>query len=321
MNKQTSLSQIIADTLQVASLALGALAQSSHEQLVEVVSTIQQATGRVVVTGMGKSGLAAQKLAATLNSTGTPSIYMHAGDAIHGDVGAVQQADVVIVVSKSGSNDEIKKLLPALKGRGAHIVAWTSTEHSHLALYADSLVYIPVICEADPHGLAPTTSTIAHIAMGDALAMALQSANDWSPASFAALHPGGSLGRRLHVHIKELVDHTRRPAVTVHTVVSDVILAMSAGRMGAVAVLGDDQQLLGIVTDGDLRRMLQSHVDMASLTASDIMTAGPVTAPPTALAYEVLHQLEQKNISQILIIEHGEYVGMVHLHDLISVGF
>lgn len=320
MNKQTTLSQIIASTLSIESETLARIAASPPTGLVQLVDVINSSSGRLIVTGVGKSGLAAQKLSATFNSTGTPSVYMHGGDAVHGDLGMVQPGDVVIVISKSGTNEEVTRLIEPLKSRKAMLVAWTSNKDSLLAMSSDIVIHIPVLREADPHGLAPTASTVAHIAVGDALAMALQYANGWSEQSFAELHPGGTLGRRLHMQISELVKDRSAPQVGPSASIREVILSITSGRLGATAVVVQ-RQLVGIITDGDLRRMLQSHDDIEGLAAEDIMTTSPKSVVASELAYDVLQLLESHSINQVIVQSDGDYIGMVHLHELVSLGF
>lgn len=245
---------------------------------------------------------------------------MHGGDAIHGDLGIVQPGDVVIIISKSGTNDEVTRLIQPIKTRKAVLVAWTSNAESVLAQSADVVIHIPVLREADPHGLAPTASTVAHIAVGDALAMALQYANGWSEKSFAELHPGGTLGKRLHMQIGELIKDSAPPRVNTTASIREIILSITSGRLGATAVL-HGEQLVGIITDGDLRRMLQSHDTIEGLTAADIMTHRPKTAQASELAFDVLQLLDSHSINQVIVQSEEKYLGMVHLHELVSLGF
>ncbi len=319
VNSKSSILNIIYQTIKLEADTLSRLLGLSFDSLMEVVESISISTGRVIVTGVGKSGLAARKISSTLNSTGTASIYLHGGDALHGDLGAIQQDDIVIVISKSGNSNEIVQMLPQLKDRCALIVAFVSKEDSKLAEFADTTVYIPVKEEADPNGLAPTSSTIAHIAVGDAMALALQYKNGWTEKSFASVHPGGALGKRLSLLISDLNPQSKRPIVQPSTSIKGTILEISSNRMGVVAVCNGDD-LKGIITDGDLRRMLEKHDDWSQLIASDIMSTSPKTICSDILAYDALRIMEHHNITQLLVVDDDKYIGVVHLHDLLSEG-
>ena len=319
MKSRASISEIIRQTLSIEAETLVALAAMDFSILADVVEEINSSTGRLIMTGVGKSALAAKKITSTLNSTGTPSIYMHAGDAVHGDLGVVQESDIVIILSKSGNSDELKQLVPQLKSRAAKLIGFVCNRQSYLATESDIVIYIPVIKEADPNDLAPTSSIIAHIAMGDAMAMALQHTNGWTKKSFAAVHPAGTLGKRLSLRVADFRPHLKKPKVSPSASIRVAIMEISSKRMGATAVC-DGHHVKGIVTDGDLRRMLESHKHIDQLTAGDIMTASPIQVASDMLAYEALMLMEVKCISQLLVVDDEMYIGVLHLHDLLSEG-
>lgn len=309
-------------TIQIEADALRALAESLDDSadFVACTEAVFQSTGRLVLTGIGKSALVAQKIVATLNSTGTPALFMHAADAIHGDLGMIQSDDLVLCLSKSGETPEIRVLVPLLKSRGNRLIAMTANRQSTLAKSADFLLFTPVEQEADPHNLAPTTSTTAQIALGDALATALLALRGFSPEDFAKFHPGGALGKQLYLRVRDLYPLHERPAVRPDAPLRDVILEISRKRLGATAVLDEQENLLGIVTDGDLRRMLERGGDFSQATARDILTASPKTIAPDAMAVDALAALREFSITQIVVEENGRYLGMVHLHDLVREG-
>lgn len=309
-------------TIQIEADALRALGESLDDSadFVACTEAIFQSTGRLVLTGIGKSALVAQKIVATLNSTGTPALFMHAADAIHGDLGMIQSDDLVLCLSKSGETPEIRVLVPLLKSRGNRLIAMTANRQSTLAKSADFLLFTPVEQEADPHNLAPTTSTTAQIALGDALATALLALRGFSPEDFAKFHPGGALGKQLYLRVRDLYPLHERPAVRPDAPLRDVILEISRKRLGATAVLDERENLLGIVTDGDLRRMLERGGDFSQTTACDILTASPKTIAPDAMAVDALAALREFSITQIVVVENAHYLGMVHLHDLVREG-
>ena len=284
------------------------------------VEALSASRGRLVITGIGKSAIVAQKIVATLNSTGTPALFLHAADAIHGDLGMIQPLDFVLCISKSGETSEIKVLVPLLKNFGNPLIAMTANRGSTLARMADFLLWTPVEQEADPNNLAPTTSTIAQMALGDAMAMALLSAKGFSAADFARFHPGGALGKQLYLRVRDLYLMHERPVVRVDATLQDVIFEISSNRLGATAVLDGQDQLSGIITDGDLRRMLQQQLDFNAVRAADICSDTPETIGPDALAVEALTRMRARSISQLLVLENGAYLGIVHLHDLIREG-
>ena len=289
---------------------------------VSVVELIYGSKGRVIVTGVGKSAIVAQKLVATLNSTGTPAVFMHAADAVHGDLGMVCPDDVVICISNSGNTPEIKALVPLIKNLdNNNIVAMVSNKNSFLAKNSAYILYAHVEREADPNNLAPTNSTTAQLVMSDALAIALIECRQFSSKDFAKYHPGGSLGKRLYTKVSDIYDKENRPHVYIDDYIRDVIIAMSAGRLGAVAVLDADNKLSGIVTDGDLRRMLERHKDIEGLKAVDVMTKNPKCIADSELAYNAFRVMEQNSITQLVVVDENMfYYGMIHLHDILKEG-
>jgi arabinose-5-phosphate isomerase len=276
--------------------------------------------GRVVVTGVGKSAHIGTKLVATFNSTGTPALFMHAADAIHGDLGMIQPEDFVLCISKSGDTPEIKVLVPMLKRQGAKLAALVSNTGSYLARQADYVLNAHVEREACPHNLAPTTSTTVALAVGDALAVALLEARKFSARDFAQLHPGGALGKRLYLRVGDLHHLNARPEVAPDAPIRDVILAISAGRLGATAVLTPAQELIGIITDGDLRRMLGQFDRLEGIRAADVMTKNPLTVETDVFAVEALETMRNRNITQLVVTDNGRFAGFLHLHDLLREG-
>ncbi len=276
--------------------------------------------GRVVVTGVGKSAHIGTKLVATFNSTGQPALFMHAADAIHGDLGMIQPQDFVLCISKSGDTPEIKVLVPMLKRLGAALAALVGNPTSYLAQQADYVLNAYVAREACPHNLAPTTSTTVALALGDALAVALLEARKFSARDFAQLHPGGALGKRLYLRVGDLHGLNPRPNVAPDAPIRDVILAISAGRLGAAAVLTETQELTGIITDGDLRRMLGQFDQLAGIRAADVMTRNPLTVETDVFAVEALELMRARNITQLVVTENGTFAGFLHLHDLLREG-
>jgi len=291
-----------------------------NDDFVRSVEVILRSKGRVVLTGIGKSANIANKIVATLNSTGTPAVFMHAADAIHGDLGMIQKEDVVIALSKSGNTPEIQALVPLIKNMGNKLIAITASPGSDLGLRADCILHTPVTQEACPNNLAPTTSTTAQLVMGDALAVALLEAKQFSSADFARVHPGGSLGKRLYVRVCDLFVRNEAPRVTIDAPLQEVILEISGKRLGMTAVLEGDV-LRGIITDGDLRRMLEKDPqNWTEVKASDVMTANPATVQPHQLAAEALELMEQKSITQLIVTEDGAYKGVIHIHDILKEG-
>ncbi len=321
LNITKNIKQIARDVLLNEARAINNLVQFIDNDFEECVQEIYSSKGRVVITGVGKSAIIANKIVATLNSTGTPAIFMHAADAIHGDLGMIQQEDIVICISKSGNTPEIKVLVPLLKRRGAKLVALVSNTQSYLAQQADYVLNATIDAEACPNNLAPTTSTTAHLAIGDALAVSLLELRNFSPQDFAQYHPGGSLGKQLYLKVSDIVAGNAVPMVQRDTRLKDVIIEISSKRLGCTAVVNEMKQLLGIITDGDLRRMLQKGTDLEQVTASEIMTAGPKTIAPDEFAVKALHQMQDNNITQLVVVNPDQQVeGFIHLHDLLKEG-
>jgi len=273
----------------------------------------------VIVTGIGKSAIIGAKLVASLNSTGTPSIFMHAADAIHGDLGTVQKEDIIICLSKSGETPEIKILIPLLKLYGSSLIAIVGNSHSYLAKQADYILDTTVKKEACPNNLAPTSSTTAQMVMGDALTVCLLECRGFSTSDFAKLHPGGALGKQLYLKVANLYINNQAPKVQLSDSIKTIILEISSKRLGATAVL-DQGQLKGIITDGDLRRMLEKTTNFEKITAGDIMTISPKTVDPDTLVVTALSIMRKNNITQLLVTEKEKYLGMLHLHDILKEG-
>ena len=289
------------------------------DELVSVVQKLLQNSGRLVITGIGKSANIAQKLVATFNSTGQPALFMHAADALHGDLGNVQNNDMVMCISKSGNTAEIKALLPLLKGMGNDLVAMTGNIDSYLAQQSDYVLNTSVDKEACPNNLAPTSSTTAQLVMGDALAVCLLECRNFSDADFARFHPGGALGKRLSLKVSDLSAQHQSPQVAVDADVKSVIVEISQKRLGATAVLQGDV-IQGIITDGDIRRMLEAGGDFMNLQAKDIMCANPKLIQADELASVALEIMEEYKITQLLVMEATSYIGIVHLHDILKEG-
>lgn len=293
--------------------------QFADEHVEQAVEIMHRASGRIVLTGIGKSAIIAQKITATLNSTGTPAIFMHAADAIHGDLGMMQPGDVALILSKSGESPEIKALLPFIKNFGNKIVAICGNEHSFLATHADVFVNTTVDAEACPNNLAPTTSTTAQLVMGDALAVCLLHLKGFTAEDFAKFHPGGALGKQLYLRVGELSRKNKRPAVDADAGLKEIILEISGNMLGATAVL-ENGKLTGIITDGDLRRMLEHNTPAERVKARDIGGRDPKSIEEQELAVHALELMRKNDITQLIVTRDGDYAGMVHLHDLIREG-
>lgn len=320
MNLVKNIKKIARDVLLNEARAIENLTHFIDENFEACVNEIYSAKGRVVITGIGKSAIIANKIVATLNSTGTPSVFMHAADAIHGDLGIIQKDDIVICISKSGNTPEIKVLVPLLKRRGSKLVALISNTNSYLAKQADFVLNATIAEEACPHNLAPTTSTTAHLALGDALAVCLLEMRNFSSRDFAEFHPGGALGKQLYLKVSDIFVNNQLPVVGPDTSVDSAILEISSKRLGCTAVIDKDQTLLGIITDGDLRRMLQKNTNIGGLKASDIMTTSPKVIQKDEYAVRALHIMQESSITQLAVVEGEKLVGFVHLHDLLKEG-
>lgn len=296
-----------------------ALSDRLDEDFIKVIEHILVLPGRVVLTGIGKSAIIAQKIVATLNSTGTPAIFMHAADAIHGDLGMIQKDDLIVAISKSGNTPEIKVLVPYLKQTGNLLVAMVGNRDSFLAQQADFILDTTITREACPNNLAPTTSTTVQLAMGDAIAVCLQSVRQFSDQDFAKYHPGGALGKKLYLKVGDLSDQNGCPEVSSEATVREILISITKFRLGATVVI-DHGRIQGIITDGDIRRMLEHHQDLTGLTASDIMSTGAKTIDISDLAANALHTMRQHSISQLIVCKDGQYAGIVHLQDILKEG-
>ena len=283
------------------------------------MEAILQSKGRVVITGIGKSAIIAQKMVATMNSTGTPAIFMHAADAIHGDLGMIQPSDVVICISKSGNTPEIKVLVPLLKRENNPLIAITANKESFLATQSDYVLYAYSHREACPNNLAPTTSTTSQLVIGDALAVALMQVKQFGSADFAKYHPGGALGKRLYLTVGETIAKNQVPIVAPETDIKQVIIEISQKMLGVTAVL-DGERIVGVITDGDIRRMLSRYEEIKGLKARDIMSTSPKTIDAGGLAVDALDFMQNHKITQLLVTRQGQYVGVIHLHNLIQEG-
>lgn len=306
-------------TFKIEAEALLQLQNQLNNDFVVVVEEILNSKGRVVLTGIGKSAIIANKIVATLNSTGTPAIFMHAADAIHGDLGMIQNDDVIICISKSGNTPEIKVLVPLLKASNNKLVAIVGNNDSFLAKQADYVLDTTVSTEACPNNLAPTTSTTAQLSMGDALAVCLLECRAFSSEDFAKYHPGGALGKKLYLKVSDLSVQNEKPCVLEHEKLPRIILEISSKRLGMTAVLNNDDELVGVITDGDLRRLMEKGFN-ENLEAKDVMGKHPKTINKDELAINALELMKIHNITQLIVAENNQYFGVIHLHDLIREG-
>ena len=291
-----------------------------NEDFEKTISLIHKCKGRLVISGIGKSAIVAQKIVSSLNSTGTPSLFLHAADAIHGDIGMVQQGDIVMIISKSGDSPEIKVLVPLIKNFKNPLIAMCGNMQSYLAKCADLTLNTTVPEEASPNNLAPTTSTTAQIVLGDALAVCLMNVRGFGPDDFAKFHPGGTLGKKLYLRVRELFINNEKPSVNTDSLLKDVIIEITKKRLGVTVVLDNEGNLSGIITDGDLRRMLEKDLYHAGVKAKDIMTVNPKTIDSNELAVSALDIMRKNNITQLLVLENNTYAGIIHLHDLVREG-
>lgn len=315
-----TIKEVALKTIDLEARAVSGLAAFINDDFEKAVQAIFSGKGRVVVSGIGKSAIIAHKIVATFNSTGTPSIFMHAADAIHGDLGMVQQNDVLMLISKSGESPEIKVLVPLLKNFGNTLIAMVGNTDSYLARNASIVLNTSVEQEACPNNLAPTSSTTAQLVMGDALAICLMELNGFQSQDFAKFHPGGSLGKKLYLRVSDLYADNEKPRVLADQSLKEVIVEMTAKRLGITAVVEPDGSLLGIITDGDLRRMLEKNSDIEKVKAGDIMTRNPKTIGSEELAISALDVLRKNEISQLAVTNGRKYEGIIHLHDLIREG-
>ncbi len=319
MNSQNSIIEIAKQTIELESQSIANLSHLINQDFEDSVSCIYNSKGRVIITGIGKSAIIATKIVATLNSTGTPAVFMHAADAIHGDLGLILDDDVVICISKSGNTPEIKVLVPLIKRAKNKMIAITGNPESFLGKNADYVLNTFVEKEACPNNLAPTTSTTAQLVMGDALAVCLLELRGFSSKDFAKYHPGGALGKKLYLRVSDMSDANEKPIVSPDTTIKDVIVEISEKMLGVTAVV-DDQKIVGIITDGDLRRMLNKSTDISNLSAKDIMGSNPKRIDYNAMAVDAKEEMESYGISQLLVEKDGHYAGVVHLHNLIKEG-
>lgn len=306
-------------TLEIEAQSINALIKFIDADFTKAVSELFNSKGRVIVTGVGKSAIIAQKITATFNSTGTPAVFMHAADAVHGDLGIIQKSDTIICISKSGNTPEIKVLIPLLKNSGNKLIAMVGNVDSFLSKQADYVINCTVEKEACPNNLAPTSSTTAQLAMGDALAVCLLECRDFKSEDFAKFHPGGALGKRLYLKAGDLASQNQKPQVKKTDMVRNVLIEISSKRIGAAAVI-ENNILIGIITDGDIRRMMEKYENINDLTASDIMSENPKTIDADELAVNALNMMQQKNISQIIVTKQQQFFGFIHLHDLLKEG-
>ena len=319
MKTNKEILNIAARTLQIEVDGLKGLISRLNNDFTLIIKRILEVQGRVILTGVGKSAIIGQKIVATFNSTGTPAIFMHAADAIHGDLGIIQKDDLVICISKSGNTPEVKILVPFLKQGGNTLVGIVGDSTSYLAQQADYVLDTTIEKEACPHNLAPTTSTTAQLAMGDALAVCLLECREFSSKDFAKYHPGGSLGRRLYLKVKDLYINNAKPQVEINASIRAVIVEITKNRLGAVTVV-EDNRIAGIITDGDIRRMMEKYDSFEHLTAKDIMGKSPRQIESWELAIHALELMRTNNITQLIVADEGVYKGIIHLHDVLKEG-
>ena len=319
MNAKTIL-ETAKRTVGLEAAAIAGLQAYLTDDFVKAVELVYKCSGRLVISGIGKSAIIAQKIVATFNSTGTPSLYMHAADAIHGDLGMIQKEDVVMVISKSGNSPEIKVLVPLIKNFGNTLIGLVGNIESYLALQADIVIDTTVSAEACPNNLAPTSSTTAQLVMGDALAVCLMELKGFTGEDFAKFHPGGLLGKKLYLRVMDIYILNQQPAVGPDTSLRETIFSISGSRLGMTVVVDSNKEILGIITDGDLRRMLEKNTSLEGILARDIMTVNPKTILPGALAVEALDVLRKFDITQLVVANQKQYLGVLHLHDLVREG-
>lgn len=307
-------------TIIAESHSVAALLNNINEDFEKAVLQIFESKGRLVISGIGKSAIIAQKIVASLNSTGTPSLFLHAADAIHGDIGMVLPEDIVMILSKSGDSPEIKVLVPLIKNFRNPLIAICGNMQSYLAKCADIVLNTTVEEEASPYNLAPTSSTTAQLVMGDAICVCLMELRGFNPEDFAKFHPGGTLGKRLYLRVGELSINNEKPSVKTGNFLKEVIIEITKKRLGVTVVLDDADKIVGIITDGDLRRMLEKDLYHAEAKAKDIMTSNPKTIDSKSLAVHALDIMRNNNITQLVVTENNRYLGIIHLHDLIKEG-
>lgn len=317
---QKNLIELAVGVIDKEAQAVNNLKPYINEEFVEILNLVYNSKGRLIITGIGKSAIIGQKIVATLNSTGTPAIFMHAADAIHGDLGIIQPDDVVMCISKSGNTPEIKVLVPLINRMGNKLVAMVSNIESYLAKHSDYILRATVDAEACPNNLAPTSSTTTQLVMGDALAVCLLKMRGFSQEDFAKYHPGGSLGKRLYLTVGDLIDSQVRPCVKENETIPNTIFNISQNRLGATVVLDGNENLLGIITDGDVRRMVEKGIPFESLEAKDIMSRNPKTIEVSELAVKAFNIMEKNKITSVVVLDRGRYVGLIHIHDILREG-
>lgn len=319
-NSKNNLKDLAISVIDKEAQAVNNLKPYIDDMFVEVLDLIYGSKGRLVITGIGKSAIIGNKIVATLNSTGTPAIFMHAADAIHGDLGIIQRNDVVMCISKSGNTPEIKVLVPLINRMGNKLIAMVSNAESYLALHSDYIIRATVDAEACPNNLAPTSSTTTQLVMGDAIAVCLLKMRGFSQEDFAKYHPGGSLGKRLYLRVEDVFDKTVKPWVKEQETIQNTIINISQNRLGATVVLDKTETLLGIITDGDVRRMIENEKSFDTLSAYDIMSKNPKTIDKTELAVNAFRIMENNKITSVVVMEDGKYAGLIHIHDVLREG-
>ena len=321
MNSNQSILNIVKQTIDLQSDSIKNLNKYLNDDFVDCIQLILKSKGRVIVSGIGKSAIIAQKIVATFNSTGTPSIFMHAADAIHGDLGLIQKNDVVICISKSGNTPEIKALVPFIKANDSNkLIAITGDTNSFLATNSDFVLNSSVEKEACPNNLAPTTSTTAQLVIGDAIAVTLLKLRGFDSKDFAKYHPGGSLGKKLYLRVKDLIDTKNKPVINLNANISLVIVEMSEKMLGAVVVLNNLNKIIGIITDGDLRRQLVKSLNISQIKAEEIMTKNPLVINYNMMAIDALKLMKSKKISHLIVEENNKYYGIIHIQNIIKEG-
>ena len=315
-----NLKELAISVIEKEAQAVNNLKPYIDDEFLEILNLIYNSKGRLIITGIGKSAIIGQKIVATMNSTGTPAIFMHAADAIHGDLGIVQHDDVVMCISKSGNTPEIKVLVPLIRRMGNKLVAMVSNTDSYLAQHSDHIVRATVAAEACPNNLAPTSSTTTQLVMGDAIAVCLLKMRGFSQEDFARYHPGGSLGKRLYLRVGDLIDPEVRPYVKLDETIQNTIINISQNRLGATVVLDGNDNLCGIITDGDVRRMVEKGIPIDTLSAKDIMSVNPKTIDINELAVNAFSIMEKNKITSVVVLREGRYVGLIHIHDILREG-
>ncbi len=319
MKSSSEIKKIAKETIAIELSSIEGLTSSINDDFVDAIRLILSSNGRLIVAGIGKSANIANKMVATFNSIGQPAVFLHAADAIHGDLGNIQDDDIVVFISKSGNTPEVKTLIPFIKNMGNKIICLTGNLTSFLAISSDLIIDVSVDKEACPNNLAPTSSTTAQLVMGDAIAVSLLACNDFSSKDFARFHPGGTLGKRLYLKIEDILSDKSNPKVDVNSSMSKVIIEISHKRLGATAVI-KNKRVEGIITDGDLRRMLEKNESYAHLLAKDIMNPNPKKIDIQNMAFDALQIIEKNNITQLIVMDRDEYVGILHLHDILKEG-